>query len=93
MRAEEIREMSGDDIKHLDWKVFGRTDKLQLKQFRIFQFEQLQFEQLVKFEFQRDRGDRCGRCRHRRGRRGHLEHRERLHRANQPEHPAGAGHL
>lgn len=23
----------GDDIKHLDWKVFGRTDKLYLKQY------------------------------------------------------------
>jgi len=24
----------GDDIRHLDWKVFGRTDKLYLKQYR-----------------------------------------------------------
>ncbi len=24
----------GDDIRHLDWKVFGRTDKLQLKQYQ-----------------------------------------------------------
>ncbi|MFA6045038.1 MAG: DUF58 domain-containing protein [Phycisphaerales bacterium] len=24
--------VAGDDIRHLDWKVFGRTDKLQLKQ-------------------------------------------------------------
>jgi len=25
--------VAGDDIRHLDWKVFGRTDKLYLKQF------------------------------------------------------------
>ncbi|CAN5798919.1 DUF58 domain-containing protein [soil metagenome] len=25
--------VAGDDIRHLDWKVFGRTDKLQLKQY------------------------------------------------------------
>ncbi|USN98386.1 MAG: DUF58 domain-containing protein [Phycisphaeraceae bacterium] len=24
----------GDDIRHLDWKVYGRTDKLQLKQYQ-----------------------------------------------------------
>lgn len=24
----------GDDIRHLDWKVFGRSDKLQLKQYQ-----------------------------------------------------------
>jgi len=24
----------GDDLRHLDWKVFARTDKLQLKQYR-----------------------------------------------------------
>jgi uncharacterized protein (DUF58 family) len=24
----------GDDLRHLDWKVFGRTDKLQLKQYQ-----------------------------------------------------------
>lgn len=30
----EHREYSpGDDIKHLDWKVFGRTDRLYLKQY------------------------------------------------------------
>lgn len=26
--------VSGDDIRHLDWKVFGRTDKLHLKQYQ-----------------------------------------------------------
>jgi uncharacterized protein (DUF58 family) len=26
--------VAGDDIRRLDWKVFGRTDKLQVKQFR-----------------------------------------------------------
>ncbi len=26
--------VAGDDIRHLDWKVFGRTDKLQLKQYQ-----------------------------------------------------------
>ncbi|QNN23424.1 DUF58 domain-containing protein [Planctomycetales bacterium ZRK34] len=25
---------SGDDLRHLDWKVFGRTDKLYLKQYQ-----------------------------------------------------------
>jgi uncharacterized protein (DUF58 family) len=25
---------SGDDLRHLDWKVFGRTDKLHLKQYQ-----------------------------------------------------------
>ncbi|MCA9281170.1 MAG: DUF58 domain-containing protein [Phycisphaeraceae bacterium] len=25
--------VSGDDLRHLDWKVFGRTDKLYLKQY------------------------------------------------------------
>jgi uncharacterized protein (DUF58 family) len=25
--------VAGDDIRHLDWKVFGRTDKLHLKQY------------------------------------------------------------
>ena len=26
--------VAGDDIRHLDWKVFGRTDKLHLKQYQ-----------------------------------------------------------
>lgn len=26
--------VAGDDTRHLDWKVFGRTDKLQLKQYQ-----------------------------------------------------------
>lgn len=26
--------VAGDDIRHLDWKVYGRTDKLQLKQYQ-----------------------------------------------------------
>lgn len=26
--------VAGDDIRHLDWKVFGRSDKLQLKQYQ-----------------------------------------------------------
>jgi uncharacterized protein (DUF58 family) len=26
--------VAGDDIRHLDWKVFGRTDKLYLKQYQ-----------------------------------------------------------
>ncbi|MDX2148783.1 MAG: DUF58 domain-containing protein [Planctomycetota bacterium] len=26
--------VAGDDLRHLDWKVFGRTDKLQLKQYQ-----------------------------------------------------------
>src|ERR1051325_11399667 len=25
---------AGDDLRHLDWKVFGRTDKLYLKQYQ-----------------------------------------------------------
>lgn len=25
---------AGDDLRHLDWKVYGRTDKLQLKQYQ-----------------------------------------------------------
>ena len=26
--------VAGDDVRHLDWKVFGRTDKLHLKQYQ-----------------------------------------------------------
>ena len=26
--------VAGDDLRHLDWKVFGRTDRLQLKQYQ-----------------------------------------------------------
>lgn len=26
--------VAGDDLRHLDWKVYGRTDKLQLKQYQ-----------------------------------------------------------
>jgi uncharacterized protein (DUF58 family) len=26
--------VSGDDLRHLDWKVYGRSDKLQLKQYQ-----------------------------------------------------------
>src|SRR5690606_3035311 len=26
--------VAGDDIRHLDWKVYGRSDKLQLKQYQ-----------------------------------------------------------
>lgn len=26
--------VAGDDLRHLDWKVFGRSDKLQLKQYQ-----------------------------------------------------------
>ena len=25
--------MAGDDIRHVDWKVFGKTDKIYLKQY------------------------------------------------------------
>lgn len=32
--AEHRAYASGDDIRHLDWKVFGRTDKLYLKQYQ-----------------------------------------------------------
>lgn len=32
--AEHRQYVSGDDIKHLDWKVFGRTDKLYIKQYQ-----------------------------------------------------------
>ena len=31
--AEHRQYTSGDDLKHLDWKVFGRTDKLYVKQY------------------------------------------------------------
>lgn len=31
--AEHRQYTYGDDIRHLDWKVFGRTDKLYLKQY------------------------------------------------------------
>ena len=26
---------AGDDIKHLDWKVFGRTDRLYIKEYEL----------------------------------------------------------
>lgn len=32
--AEHRQYSPGDDIRHLDWKVFGRTDKLYLKQYQ-----------------------------------------------------------
>lgn len=32
--AEHRQYVSGDDPKHLDWKVFGRTDKLYIKQYQ-----------------------------------------------------------
>jgi uncharacterized protein (DUF58 family) len=32
--AEHRQYVSGDDLKHLDWKVFGRSDKLYLKQYQ-----------------------------------------------------------
>ncbi|RMH24696.1 MAG: DUF58 domain-containing protein [Planctomycetota bacterium] len=32
--AEHRQYVPGDDIRHLDWKVFGRTDKLHLKQYQ-----------------------------------------------------------
>jgi uncharacterized protein (DUF58 family) len=31
--AEHRQYTSGDDLKHLDWKVFGRTDKLYIKRY------------------------------------------------------------
>jgi uncharacterized protein (DUF58 family) len=32
--AEHRQYVAGDDPKHLDWKVFGRTDKLYIKQYQ-----------------------------------------------------------
>lgn len=32
--AEHRQYVAGDDIRHLDWKVFGRSDKLYLKQYQ-----------------------------------------------------------
>ncbi len=32
--AQHRQYVSGDDIRHLDWKVYGRTDKLHLKQYQ-----------------------------------------------------------
>lgn len=32
--AEHRQYVSGDDIRHLDWKVFGRSDKLYIKQYQ-----------------------------------------------------------
>ena len=32
--AEHRQYVPGDDLKHLDWKVFGRTDKLHVKQYQ-----------------------------------------------------------
>jgi len=31
--AEHRQYVQGDDLRHLDWKVFGRTDKLYIKQY------------------------------------------------------------
>ena len=31
--AEHREYVPGDDLRHVDWKVYGRTDKLYLKQF------------------------------------------------------------
>ncbi len=31
--AEHRQYVQGDDLKHLDWKVYGRSDKLYLKQY------------------------------------------------------------
>lgn len=32
--AEHRQYASGDDLRHLDWKVYGRTDKLYIKQYQ-----------------------------------------------------------
>jgi len=32
--AEHRQYVAGDDLKHLDWKVYGRTDKLYVKQYQ-----------------------------------------------------------
>jgi uncharacterized protein (DUF58 family) len=32
--AQHRQYVSGDDLKHLDWKVYGRSDKLYLKQYQ-----------------------------------------------------------
>lgn len=32
--AQHRQYVSGDDLRHLDWKVYGRTDKLYVKQFQ-----------------------------------------------------------
>ena len=32
--AEYRQYVAGDDLRHLDWKVFGRTDKLYIKQYQ-----------------------------------------------------------
>lgn len=32
--AEHRQYVAGDDLKHLDWKVYGRSDKLYLKQYQ-----------------------------------------------------------
>ena len=32
--AQHRQYVAGDDLKHLDWKVYGRTDKLYLKQYQ-----------------------------------------------------------
>jgi uncharacterized protein (DUF58 family) len=32
--AQHRQYVAGDDIKHLDWKVYGRTDKLYLKEYQ-----------------------------------------------------------
>ena len=32
--AEHRQYVAGDDLKHLDWKVFGRSDKLYIKQYQ-----------------------------------------------------------
>src|SRR5437588_7922009 len=32
--AQHRQYVAGDDIRHVDWKVFGKTDKIYLKQYR-----------------------------------------------------------
>src|SRR5678815_851358 len=32
--AQHRQYVAGDDLKHLDWKVFGRSDKLYVKQYQ-----------------------------------------------------------
>ena len=32
--AQHRQYVAGDDLKHLDWKVFGRSDKLYIKQYQ-----------------------------------------------------------
>ena len=32
--AEHRQYVAGDDLRHLDWKVYGRSDKLYIKQYQ-----------------------------------------------------------